>query len=89
MVLSDTEQNYKLSVVKEGSSHFFAINRVKDWGFENYYEQTHNDLNKPKNFKKIIADYNQDLEWIANLEEVPELIKDYAKSLIAKQKVKN
>lgn len=87
MVLTDNEQNYKLSVVRQTLSHFFALNCVKDWAFENYYKQTHNGLNKPKNLKKIIAEYNHGLDWIANL-EVPEAIKEHVKALSAKQKVK-
>jgi hypothetical protein len=88
MVLTDDEKNYKLPIVKEGSKYFFAINRVKDWGFEDYYEQTHNDMNKSKGLKKIELNYNHDLNWITRLEEVPDSIKKHVHDLLSKKKVR-
>lgn len=79
-------QNFKLPNVEEGSRHFFCINNAKDWDFEKYYEETHHDLNKSKNFKKIQSDYDRDLDWIANLRNIPSAIAEYARHLAKEAK---
>lgn len=89
MNLPEEYRNYKLSTANQGSIHFFSTNSASNWDFETYFEQTHFDLNKNKNFKKIEKDYNDDLNFISQLEEVPEIIKEYAIYLIKKPKVSN
>lgn len=53
-----------------------------------YFESTHNNINKNKHITKIQKDYDCDLNWITQLEEVPIGIKEYARALIKKEKVK-
>lgn len=89
MVLTDELEQYKIPVVVEGSKHFFSTNKAKDWDFEAYFESTHKEINKFKNITKIKSDYDLDLNWITRLEEVPLEIKEYARALIKKEKVKN
>jgi hypothetical protein len=87
MVLTDKEMQYKVSVVKEGSKHFFSTNSTKAWDFGTYFELTHNDLNKNKQIVKIQNDYDSDLNWVTKIEEVPKAIKEYALALIKQEKV--
>ncbi|EIE76042.1 hypothetical protein RO3G_00746 [Rhizopus delemar RA 99-880] len=87
MVMTNEEKNFKLPVVAEGTRHFFVINSTKDLGFINYYEQTHNNINKSKGLKRIELNYNLDLHWIVQLEEAPNSIKEYVRALLSKKKM--
>lgn len=89
MTLPRDYKDYKLSIVKEGSRHFFSTNSADNWSFQKYFEETHSDLNKSKKIKKIEYDYDCDLDWIANLQEVPAAIKEYARHLSKQTKVRD
>ncbi|KAI7905809.1 uncharacterized protein BX663DRAFT_500982 [Cokeromyces recurvatus] len=86
MHLPEEYRNYKLSTVNEIPIHFFSINSASNWDFESYFSQTHSNLNKYKNFKKIVKDYNDDLNLISQSKEVPNIIKEYAIHLLNKIK---
>ncbi|KAG1332846.1 hypothetical protein G6F62_007045 [Rhizopus arrhizus] len=86
MSLTEEQMEYKIPIVKEGSKHFFSTNSAKDWDFQIYFESTHDNISKFKNVAKIQRDYDNDLHWITQLEEVPDTIKDYARVLINKNK---
>lgn len=43
-------------------------------------------MNKSKNFKKIQSDYDRDLDWIANLRNIPSAIAEYARYLAKEAK---
>lgn len=89
MTLPEDYKDYKLSIVNEGSRHFFSINGADNWSFQKYFEEAHSGLNKSKNIKKIEYDYDCDLDWIANLQEVPDTIKEYARQLSKQAKVRD
>ncbi|KAI8346388.1 hypothetical protein EDC96DRAFT_521552 [Choanephora cucurbitarum] len=86
MNLTSEQQKFKLPIVQQGSKQFFCNNSAKNWDFLSYYDSTHNDVNKAKARKKIAVDYNNDLNWIANQDNLPDFIKEYARALIAKKK---
>lgn len=88
MNIPDDYKDYKLSVINEGSRYFFATNSASNWDFQTYYEETHSDLNKSKKIKKIAYDYDQDLHWISNLQEIPDVIKEYVSDLSKQAKVR-
>ncbi|KAG0975044.1 hypothetical protein G6F29_011811 [Rhizopus arrhizus] len=49
--------------------------------FRNYFFSTHNDLNKYKKYNMIVNDYITDLDWILQLENIPDEIREYASFL--------
>ncbi|ORE08413.1 hypothetical protein BCV72DRAFT_225173 [Rhizopus microsporus var. microsporus] len=85
-ILPDVYKKYKLPVVNEGSSHFFSMYNAEEWSFEKYYQETHPNVNKSKQFQTIVKDYCNDLNWVAQLEGIPDTIREYARALIKEKK---
>ncbi|KAI8098267.1 uncharacterized protein B0P05DRAFT_4857 [Gilbertella persicaria] len=65
-----------------GSRKFFHDYSIKEWNFHNYYRLTHNNLNKPKKFALIKANYNNDIDWISKKRNIPSEVVDHAKLLL-------
>ncbi|CAO3666784.1 unnamed protein product [Rhizopus stolonifer] len=84
-MLREELKNYKLSVVKEGSSRFFPMHRADDWNFQKYYEETHQNMNRSKWFHSIVKGYCYDLNWIVQLNEFSAVVRDYA-SILTEEK---
>ncbi|KAG1176736.1 hypothetical protein G6F46_002079 [Rhizopus delemar] len=81
MSLNSKYDHFKINKLIEGPKSFFATQPAKHWSFINYFKLAHNDINKIKNYKRLLNDYIIDLEWITTLEEVPNEIKDYVIAL--------
>ncbi|CAO0793046.1 unnamed protein product [Mucor circinelloides] len=91
MNLTEEEQSYRLPTDGGGSRTFFHKNDAQNWDLDSYFQSTHNHLNKNKNkiINFIYTDYNNNLNWISQLDDVPINIKQYALTLIKKKKVKS
>lgn len=89
MNLTEEEQSYKLPIDGGNTKTFFHENDAQNWDLNTYFQLTHNYLNKNKNVHLIYLDYNNDLNWISQLDDVPASIKEYAINLIKKKKVKS
>jgi hypothetical protein len=87
MPLTKEEESYKLPVFIEGSKHFFSITPAKDWNFITYFENTHTNINKRKQFNKVKIDYDADLNWIIQLQEASDSVREYARELLKQPKV--
>lgn len=83
-ILPEELKSYKLPRVKEGSARFFSLNPAADWNLIKYYQETHDNNKK---YALIIKDYCLDLNWIAQMSEVPKSIRTYAGILIKEKKV--
>ncbi|KAG1142139.1 hypothetical protein G6F37_007732 [Rhizopus arrhizus] len=64
----------------KGPKKFYSNNPAEDWNFENYYQLTQAKLNKRKN-NMIMTSFKQDLNWIANKQNLTRHITDYAMAL--------
>jgi hypothetical protein len=89
MILSPQYKNFKLLIQAERSNGFFSNTPAKSWGFRNYFSSTHNDLNKYKKYNMIFNDYIIDLDWILQLENIPDEIREYASFLKSQKNVNN
>ncbi|RCI01784.1 hypothetical protein CU098_010586, partial [Rhizopus stolonifer] len=76
MIIDKEYEHYRIPVAMDGNADFFHSNAVTKWNFINYFNGTHNELNKLKKYKKIKADYFDDLQKVYQ-SDVPEKIKEY------------
>lgn len=75
MDLAEEEQSYRLPTDGGGSRTFFHKNDAQNWDLDSYFQSTHNHFNKNKNKNFIYTYYNNDLNWISQLDDVPINIK--------------
>ncbi|KAG1136505.1 hypothetical protein G6F37_013289 [Rhizopus arrhizus] len=87
MSLNNKYDHFKINKLIEGRKSFFATQPAKQWSFINYFKLTHDDINKIKDYNRLLNDYIIDLEWITTLEEVPSEIKDYVTGLKNEERV--
>lgn len=66
----------------DGTGHnlFFHVVGAEQWDFYNYFQATHNNINKFKNYQTIRNDYLDDIERILRT-DVPKKIKSYVTEL--------
>lgn len=65
----------------EGSRKFFSENSAQNWNFINYFNATHDELNKFKKYTIIKIDYKHDFDSIKNMRSIPEEITAFAQAL--------
>lgn len=76
MIIDKEYEDYRVPVAMDGSAGFFSGNAVTKWDFINYFDGTHNGLNKMKKYNSINSDYLDDLQT-AYQSKVPEKFKEY------------
>jgi hypothetical protein len=76
MTIDKEYEQYRVPVAMDGTASFFNSNAAVKWNFINYFNGTHNGLNKLKKYSKIKADYFDDLQKVQQ-SDVPEKINDY------------
>lgn len=82
--LTEEEALFKLSLHSKDSRNFFSTHPAKEWDIETYFAA----WTKQSKTKTIFHNYDNDLNWIANLNDVPPRIKEYARELINVKKVR-
>ncbi|OBZ82243.1 hypothetical protein A0J61_09710 [Choanephora cucurbitarum] len=85
-MLPDQFKDFYIEGSHQGSRKFFSENPASQWDIYNYFELTHNSMNKRKHFSCVVSDYVHDLEWISSIEGLPDDVKRYVLELKEKRK---
>jgi hypothetical protein len=86
-MLLDQYKDFYIQSSFEGSKAFFSENPASQWDVKNYFKLTHNHLNKNKKYNNIMSDYVHDLEWLSNIEGLPNEVKVYVLQLKNEKKI--